>query len=395
MLTGVNAWPRASNTISVSKKGESIVRGTLAVAIAPLVSIGVALGFVLSVAGGWTRGRRRWWRLPGDDLSRMFVRRGMPPTLFGFVRRVSASSQVWISLLAIAVFILNTAPLELQRRILNAAVLDGAIERVVALGFVYAAIVLAEGLLKLLLNVYGGWIGEKAVRALRLAASGVVRAMARRRADPGVQGVEISLMLAEPEPIGGFVGIAVSELVLQIGILQSVFGYMIYMQPQLALVCLLVALPQFVFVPLMQLAINRKVQSRIIVLRKVSAGVLREEPSEADRAHEQKLRFAEIFYLNLGIIKLRFSMKFLMNFTQNAGKIDVLVVGGWFVIEGRTDVGTVVAFVSGLNNVRDPWSDLVNWYQDMMLNSAKYQTFVGAMQRFANDEEPLPSRERG
>jgi ABC-type multidrug transport system fused ATPase/permease subunit len=343
----------------------------------------------LSFAGERRNGGRRWWRLPADDLSRAFVRRGMPSTLFGFVRRVSAWAQVRISLLAVAVFVLNTAPLELQRRILNAAVLDGDLGRVVALGLVYAAIVLAEGLLKLLLNVYGGWIGEKAVRALRLAASGAAGAMARARTSAAVRGVEIALILAEPEPIGGYVGIAVSELVQQIGILLSVFGYMIYMQPQLALVCILVTVPQLVFVPLMQLAINRRVQSRITALRMVSAGVLGEASSEADRAHRQKLRFNEIFELNLGIIKLRFSMKFLMNFTQNAGKVIVLVVGGWFVIKGSTDVGTVVAFVSGLNNVRDPWSDLVNWYQDMMLNSAKYQTFIAAMQKFARNEEPL------
>jgi ABC-type multidrug transport system fused ATPase/permease subunit len=354
-----------------------------------------APGAALSVAGAWSKGRRRWWRLPADDLSRAFVRRGMPPTLFGFIRRVSAWSQLWVSLVAIAVFILNTAPLELQRRILNAAVLEGDLGRVVALGLVYAAIVLAEGLLKLLLNISCGWIGEKAVRSLRLAASAAAETMAMRRTSAGVRGVEISLILAEPEPIGGFVGIAVSELVLQIGILLSVFGYMIYMQPQLALVCILVTLPQLVFVPLMQLAINRRVQSRITVLRRVSAGVLREASSEADREHRQKLRFAEIFHLNLGIIKLRFSMKFLMNFTQNAGKVIVLVVGGWFVIKGSTDVGTVVAFVSGLNNVRDPWSDLVNWYQDMMLNSAKYQTFIGAMRKFAQHEDPLPARDGG
>jgi len=277
----------------------------------------------------------------------------------------------------------------LQRRILNAAVLDGDIGRVAALALVYAAVILAEGLLKLLLNVYGGWIGEKAVRALRLAASGVVRAMTKRDS-AATRGVEISLILAEPEPIGGFVGMAVSELVLQVGILLSVFGYMIYMQPRLALVCLLVSSPQFVFVPLMQLAINRRVRSRIVALRKVSVGVLREMPDERGGAFSQKLRFAQVFNVNLGIIKLRFSMKFLMNLTHNLGKVIVLAVGGWFVIKGTTDVGTVVAFVSGLNNVRDPWGDLVNWYQDMMLNSAKYETFIGAMGKFAHDEPPLP-----
>ena len=45
--------------------------------------------------------------------------------------------------------------------------------------------------------------------------------------------------------------------------------------------------------------------------------------------------------------------------------------------------GTVVAFVSGLGNVRDPWGDLVNWYQDLMLTRAKYRMFGAAMDAFA------------
>jgi ABC-type bacteriocin/lantibiotic exporter with double-glycine peptidase domain len=191
----------------------------------------------------------------------------------------------------------------------------------------------------------------------------------------------------------GFVGIAVSELVLQIGILLSVFGYMFYMQTPLALVCLLIFSPQFVFVPLMQRAINRRVQSRINVLRQTSVGVLL-AGTEAERVVRQHERFAEIFELNLGIFKLRFSMKFLMNLSHNLGKVVVLCVGGWYVVKGETDVGTVVAFVSGLNNVRDPWTDLVNWYQDMLLTSVKYQTFIAAMNRFAHGETPLGAPRR-
>jgi len=313
----------------------------------------------------------------------------MPNTLFGFVRRVSAWDQLRVSLLAIVVFVLNTAPLEMQRRILNAATLDGNVTLVLVLAAAYAGIVLFEGLVKLLMNIYGGWIAEKAVRALRLAASVVVGTMPEQRQTAGVRGVEIALILGEPEPIGGFVGIAISELVLQVGILLSVFGYMFFMQTPLAFVCLAIFSPQFVFVPLMQAAINRRVQTRINVLRRASVSVLRAGTSEAERENEQKERFAEIFELNLGVVKLRFSMKFLMNLTHNLGKVIVLCVGGWFVIDGRTDVGTVVAFVSGLNNVRDPWGDLVNWYQDMLLTGAKYRTFTAAMDKFAKGEEPL------
>ena len=325
--------------------------------------------------------RSRWWMPPRDTLSRSLARHGMPATLAGFVRRVSAWNQLTIALLAIVVFVLNTAPLEMQRRILNAATLDRDVALVVTLGLVYAALIVSEGLTKLLMNVYGGWIGEKAVRVLRLAASKLAGAIPARRQDASIQGVEISLILAEPEAIGGFVGIAVSELVLQVGILVSVFAYMFFVQPLLALVCLAIFSPQLVFVPLMQAAINRRVQSRITVLRQASVGVL----LAADRAgaDAQRSRFVEIFELNLGVFKLRFSMKFLMNFTSNAGKVLMLCVGGWYLIRGETDIGTIVAFVSGLEKLRDPWSDLVNWYQDMTLTSAKYRTFVGAMEQFA------------
>jgi ABC-type multidrug transport system fused ATPase/permease subunit len=330
--------------------------------------------------------RSRWWMPPRDTLSRSLARHGMPATLAGFVRRVSAPNQLRMALLASIVFVLNTAPLEMQRRILNAAILERDAGLVVLLGLIYAAIVVSEGVVKLLMNVYGGWVAEKAVRVLRLAASKLAEAIPAQRHDARIQGVEISLILAEPEAIGGFVGIALSELVLQVGILVSVFAYMFFVHPLLALVCLAIFSPQFVFVPLMQAAINRRVQSRIAVLRQASVGVL----LAAHDAGDQRSRFADIFELNLGIVKLRFSMKFLMNFTHNAGKVIMLCVGGWYVIRGETDVGTVVAFVSGLGNIRDPWSDLVNWYQDMMLTTAKYRTFVGAMEQFAA-VEALPA----
>jgi ABC-type bacteriocin/lantibiotic exporter with double-glycine peptidase domain len=334
---------------------------------------------------------RSWWAPPVDHLSRSLAQQGMPRTLFGFVRRLSGWSQLWVSCLSIAVFILVTAPLEMQRRILNAAVLDGDPRLVVVLAVIYASIVLTEGLVKLLMNIYRGWIGEKAVRVLRLAASALVDSMPELRTRAGVQGVEISLILPEPEPVGGFVGVATSEFVLQAGTLLSAFAYMFYMQPVLAFTCLAIFSPQLVFVPLMQAAINRRVQSRIKVLRQASVGVLVSGASETEveRILAQELRFEKIFSLNLGVVKLRYSMHFLMNITHNFAKVIVLGVGGWYVINGETEVGTVVAFVSGLNNVHDPWAGLVSWYEDMMVTRARYRTFVAAMEQFAKGEELL------
>jgi ABC-type bacteriocin/lantibiotic exporter with double-glycine peptidase domain len=313
----------------------------------------------------------------------------MPRSLFAFLWRVTASNQIAIGVIAAVVFVLNTAPLETQRRILNAAVLDRDAGLVVVLATVYAAIVVLEGLVKLLMNVYGGWIGEKAVRALRLAATRLVDAIPSQQQTPSVRGVEVAMILGEPEAIGGFVGVAIGELVLHAGILFAVFGYMFYVQPTLALVCLAIFSPQLVFVPLMQNAINRRVQARIGMLRHVSTAVLRSGTEDAEKAALQKERFADIFEVNLGVIKLRFTMKFLMNMTHNFGRVLVLCVGGLLIVRGQSDIGTVVAFVSGLGSLRDPWTDLVNWYQEALLTSAKYRMFVAAMVRFGRREDPL------
>jgi len=330
---------------------------------------------------------RGWWAPPPDELSRSFAAGGMPRSLPGFVWTVSARSQMWLALLAVAVFALNTAPLELQRRMLNAMVVGGQLELLLGLAVLYALVVLAEGLVKLTMNVYRGWVGEKAVRTLRLTTSAIVhgRPVSAGRVD--VQGVGISLLLAEPEPLGAFAGIAVSELVLQIGILVSVFGYMFYIEPLLAFVSLAVFSPQLLFVPLMQRAINRRVRARIAVLREASVGMLESSARDEERRLRQELRFAEIFRLNLGIYELKYSMNFLMNLVQNVGKVTILAVGGWYVIEGRTEVGTVVAFVSGFHNLADPWGDLVHWFQDMTLNDAKYRSFVAAIETL-RDEIP-------
>jgi hypothetical protein len=64
------------------------------------------------------------------------------------------------------------------------------------------------------------------------------------------------------------------------------------------------------------------------------------------------------------------------------------------VINGEAEVSTVVAFVSGLNNVHDPWGGLVTWYQDMMVTRARYRTFAAAMEQFSTAAEPPPRRDQ-
>ena len=58
-------------------------------------------------------------------------------------------------------------------------------------------------------------------------------------------------------------------------------------------------------------------------------------------------------------------MNFLMNLLYTLGVIGILAVGGWLLLQGRTEVGTIVAFISGLGRMNGPWGELVNYFRDL------------------------------
>lgn len=297
----------------------------------------------------------------------------LPKTLVAYIWRQSAVHQICLALMSVAAFLLSAAPLEIQRRIVNDAIASGAVRAILWLAGAYLGVALAEGGIKLLLNIYRAWVSENAVRHLRRTISAQIddASAALRTAD--AEGVEIAMVLSETEPVGGFVGISLSEPLLQGGVLLSVFGYMIYLQPQMALLCLLVFSPQFVFVPLMQRAINRRAWARIQTLRDVSGGIVGAVPGDAASTILQNGRIDRVFGLNMGIYKLKFSMNFFMNLMYHLGVAVTLAVGGWYAISGRIEVGTIVAFLSGLAKLNDPWGDVVNWFREMTVSGVKYR----------------------
>jgi ABC-type multidrug transport system fused ATPase/permease subunit len=293
----------------------------------------------------------------------------LPRTIIGYVIRNSGAHQLGLAALSAAVFGLSAVPLELQRRIVNDAIKSGATRTILWLAVAYAGVAILEQALKLALNVYRGWVSEDAVRTLRRT---VQDAGHGGREDSGQAGTHTAMVVAEAEPIGGFVGMAISEPLLQVGILLSVIGYMTYLEPWTLVLCAAFLLPQTIFVPLLQQAINRRAGERITTLRQVSDGIV-DTGAPVDRGIER------VFTLNMGIYKIKYTMNLAMNLMYALAVAAALGVGGWFAATGRTDVGTVVAVVSGLGKLNDPWGDLVNWAREWSVDSVKYRLFAEAV----------------
>jgi ABC-type bacteriocin/lantibiotic exporter with double-glycine peptidase domain len=61
--------------------------------------------------------------------------------------------------------------------------------------------------------------------------------------------------------------------------------------------------------------------------------------------------------------------------------IGILAVGSWLVLQGRTEVGTIVAFISGLNRMNAPWRDLMNWFRDLTNAGTKYRLIAAELHK--------------
>lgn len=302
---------------------------------------------------------------------------GMPRSLYRFIWQVSGAHQLWITALSILLFAVGTSSLEVQRRVVNDALRGGIYRPILMLAGLYLGISIAEGLVKLCLNIYRNWVGERAVRALRQSVFVTGEGGTITPVPDLTEGIQLSIVLEEADPLGGFVGEAFSEPVLQAGVLISVVGYLLYLQPLMALLVVFVFFPQIGFVPLMQNAINRRVQMRVGVLREMSGAIVG-AGGAIDGDGRQHTRIHTIFMQNMAIYKLKFSMNFLMNLMTQLGVTAILALGGYFVVIGQIEIGTVVAFLSGLSRINDPWGDLVTWYRDLQATRVKYRLLCEA-----------------
>lgn len=314
-----------------------------------------------------------------SHIARSFGGNILPKTLYGFVFRASGWHQLGAAILSILLFVAGTIPLEIQRQIVNAATENGSYRSIALLVLAYMVLALTEGAVKLVLNIYSSWIGEAAVRWLRLQVFETSCLQPKDDNASTTEGVQLSIILAEAEPVGGFVGTSISEPLLQLGILTAVCGYLVYLQPLMTIIVVTIFLPQSGFVPIMQAAINRRVGQKITIMRNVSKDIVALGRA-VDSDGSQGSRIRDVFRINMSIYKIKFTMNFMMNLMTQMGYGGIFALGGYYVVTGKIEIGTVVAFVSGLSKINDPWGDLVNWYRDLRVTQVKYDLIYNAAQ---------------
>jgi ABC-type bacteriocin/lantibiotic exporter with double-glycine peptidase domain len=83
------------------------------------------------------------------------------------------------------------------------------------------------------------------------------------------------------------------------------------------------------------------------------------------------------------VSKLKYAMNFLMNYGTHLQMIAALLYGGYLVLKSDLEIGGVVAFISGLGRLTDPWGDLVNYFRDLSLAHVKYRLLANTTNQIA------------
>ncbi len=295
-------------------------------------------------------GRPRAIRRTGDDRP--------AGSIWSYIRRMTGKSQAAACGLAVVVTFLNLVPIELQRRMIDNAIVENDLMLLLLLGGIYLASILALQAAKLSLNMMQGWLSESATLYTRQHLWSLRRG--ERSTDDKGRDI-VSVLTTETEGLGNFAGTGPSNLMANASMLIGALAYMFYVAPVVAAAGLLLIAPQAFLAPLMQRRLNRYVAIRLRLMRRFTASLDR---GEAPNDEEIADRVRRLFRNQMGFFFWKFLMKAGLNILNAIAPLGVIVVGGWMVIEGQTTIGVVVAFVGGFSQIGDPIRQLISLYRE-------------------------------
>lgn len=282
-------------------------------------------------------------------------------SIYRFIWKNSARQQLVVCLVALITLPLTLAPIELQRRIVDDAIGESDLRVLITLVTIYAAVIVIQQLIKFIYNFLSGKLSERLIRRLR------VKILAVNTAEDGIgsseEGAVVTMLTGEVEPIGGFGGSAYAQLITEGGVLLTIMSYMLFTQFQLAVVAICAFIPQAIATPMVQKHINTQSAERISLVRSVGDDALAAAQGDGSRTSDAKKHVRKIYSVRLIINKLKFGLKAVLNLFDHLADLVVLGFGGYLVIQGETNIGVVVAFLSGLSTLRSPWRALISYYR--------------------------------
>ena len=304
-------------------------------------------------------------------------------------------------MVTLSLFPLLYLTLELPKRIINDAIGSGS-STIVALGIEFSQIsylmllcggfllaVMAHGLMKMRINTMKGVLAERLLRRFRYTLIARVLRFPQPYFERTSQGELVSMVTAESEPMGGLMGDAVAQPVLQAGQMLTILGFLFLQSVAFGLAaCALIPLQAWL-IPKLQRQINLLNKKRVIQVRALAAEIgegaagastLRVNGGWRYRMAMIGDRLGRLFEIRFQIYQKKFFMKFLNNFITQLTPFFFFSVGGYLVIQGQVTIGALVAALAAYKDLSSPWKELLAYYNQSADMSLRWETIT---ERFA------------
>ena len=259
----------------------------------------------------------------------------------------------------------------------------------VTMSFVFLAAVVVNNQFRKSINTQKGRMGERMLRRLRYELyDRILRFPAAHFRK--VKQAELATMIKdEVEPLGGFIGDAYVQPMFLGGQALTALIFIMMQNFLLSLVVIALLAVQMIIVP--------RLRKPVLVLgreRQLSARLLAGRIAEtADGVNEIHIhgaanyeradiseRLGHIFRIRFDLYNKKFVAKFWNNILSQATPFAIYLVGGYFAITGRMDVGAVVGVLLAYKDLPSPIKELIDWDQQRQDVQIKYEQVIDQFQ---------------
>lgn len=295
-------------------------------------------------------------------------------------------SDIKIQALLIGIILITVAtrvlPLEMQKKIINQAISMRKIDLLLMYSGMYLAAVVSASLLKGVITLLQTYLGQRALAKMRKELYAHILTLPLsffRKANPGMV---VSSLVTELAPAGEYVGQSIAVPVTNILTLLSFAGYLFYLNPTMAAISMAIYPIVIILIPQLQKRSNRANKKRVDITRNLSSrinetisGIHEIHGNGSYKIENRKYSqfVEELFKIRIVWILYKQGIKVFNNFFQNLGPFLLFLVGGYLAIQGKFDLGALVAFLSAYEKIYDPWKELMDFYQVHNDASVRYE----------------------
>ena len=293
-------------------------------------------------------------------------------SLFSWAFKGNLKIQFLLLLLIVGIVFARVIPLEMQKRIINEAIVLGKFNSLLLYCAIYLLAVTATGGIKLAINYLQARIGEQAILSMRKELYDHIITLPLHFFRNTQPGMVVSSLMTELNTAGTFAGMALAVPLSNILTLLAFAGYLLWLNPKLALATLGIYPVAVFLIPYLQKKTNRLNKQRVDQSRLVASQIaesitgVTEINVHGAFAQEEKKFNGLVKGLQAIRIKwslLRFSIKTVNNYFVSLGPFVVFLFGGYLVMNGQLELGSMVAFLSAQEKLYDPWKELIEYYQ--------------------------------